>query len=49
MIVLGPAGVDNGQIWFDHVRVPRWMMLDRYAQVRQLCDRYPCFVFFCCS
>lgn len=29
----GLNGVDNGQIWFDHVRVPRHMMLDRYASV----------------
>src|SRR3954462_12346432 len=26
-------GVDNGRIWFDHVRVPREALLDRYAQV----------------
>lgn len=29
----GLNGVDNGQIWFDHVRVPRDAMLDRFAQV----------------
>jgi acyl-CoA oxidase len=30
---LGLDGVDNGRIWFDHVRVPREHLLDRYAQV----------------
>ena len=30
---LGLNGVDNGRIWFDHVRVPRAEMLDKYAQV----------------
>ena len=30
---LGLDGVDNGQIAFDHVRVPRTALLDRYAQV----------------
>jgi len=30
---LGLEGVDNGRIWFDHVRVPRKALLDRYAQV----------------
>src|SRR4051812_24916354 len=30
---LGLNGVDNGRIWFDHVRVPRETLLDRYAQV----------------
>ncbi|MEX2194163.1 MAG: acyl-CoA dehydrogenase [Thermoleophilaceae bacterium] len=30
---LGLDGVDNGRIWFDHVRVPRDALLDRYAQV----------------
>ena len=29
----GLNGVDNGQIWFDHVRVPRDALLDRYASV----------------
>jgi acyl-CoA oxidase len=32
---LGLNGVDNGRIWFDHVRVPRENLLDRYAQVRE--------------
>ena len=32
---LGLNGVDNGRIWFDHVRVPRENLLDRYAQVRR--------------
>jgi acyl-CoA oxidase len=30
---LGLNGVDNGRIWFDHVRVPRSNLLDRYATV----------------
>ena len=30
---LGLNGVDNGRIWFDHVRIPRENMLDRYASV----------------
>lgn len=30
---LGLDGVDNGRIWFDHVRVPRDHLLDRYASV----------------
>jgi acyl-CoA oxidase len=30
---LGLDGVDNGRIWFDHVRVGREALLDRYAQV----------------
>ncbi len=29
----GLNGVDNGRLWFDHVRVPRGHLLDRYAQV----------------
>ncbi|MFY1701958.1 acyl-CoA dehydrogenase [Micromonospora sp. WMMA1923] len=29
----GLAGVDNGRITFDHVSVPRDMLLDRYGQV----------------
>jgi acyl-CoA oxidase len=32
---LGLDGVDNGRIWFDHVRVPREALLDRYAQVSE--------------
>ena len=32
---LGLDGVDNGRIAFDHVRVPRAALLDRYAQVRE--------------
>ena len=27
------AGVDNGQLWFDHVRVPRDALLDAFASV----------------
>ncbi|KAF6252133.1 acyl-CoA dehydrogenase/oxidase [Scenedesmus sp. NREL 46B-D3] len=30
---MGLNGVDNGQIWFNGVRVPRDAMLDRYASV----------------
>src|SRR4051794_3980314 len=30
---LGLNGVDNGRIWFDHVRIPRENLLDKYAQV----------------
>jgi acyl-CoA oxidase len=30
---LGLDGVDNGRIWFDHVRIPRDNLLDRYASV----------------
>ncbi len=30
---LGLNGVDNGRIWFDHVRIPREDMLDRFASV----------------
>jgi len=29
----GLLGVDNGRLSFDHVRVPRTMLLDRYGQV----------------
>jgi len=32
---LGLDGVDNGRIWFDHVRVPRDALLDRYARVSE--------------
>jgi acyl-CoA oxidase len=31
----GLNGVDNGRLWFDHVRVPRENLLDRYAQVAE--------------
>lgn len=30
---LGLNGVDNGRLWFDHVRVPRDNLLDRFASV----------------
>ncbi|MEE8526031.1 MAG: acyl-CoA dehydrogenase family protein, partial [Thermoanaerobaculia bacterium] len=30
---LGLNGVDNGRLWFEHVRVPRHNLLDRFAQV----------------
>jgi acyl-CoA oxidase len=32
---LGLNGVDNGRIWFDHVRVARENLLDKYAQVAE--------------
>jgi acyl-CoA oxidase len=32
---LGLEGVDNGRIWFDHVRVPREALLNRYADVTE--------------
>ncbi|MEM1054880.1 MAG: acyl-CoA dehydrogenase [Bacteroidota bacterium] len=32
---MGLNGVDNGRIWFDHVRVPRENLLDRFAQVSE--------------
>jgi acyl-CoA oxidase len=31
---MGLNGVDNGRIWFDHVRVPREALLNRYGEVR---------------
>ncbi len=31
---MGLDGVDNGQIWFEHVEVPRTHLLDRFAEVR---------------
>ncbi|MBM7806923.1 acyl-CoA oxidase [Geodermatophilus bullaregiensis] len=31
----GLLGVDNGRLTFDHVRVPREMLLDRYGQVAE--------------
>ena len=30
---LGLNGVDNGRLWFDHVRVPRENLLDRFGSV----------------
>lgn len=30
---LGLNGVDNGRLWFDHVRIPADNLLDRFAQV----------------
>eukprot|EP00879_Flechtneria_rotunda_P009942 GHRR01010397.1.p1 GENE.GHRR01010397.1~~GHRR01010397.1.p1 ORF type:complete len:600 (+),score=211.63 GHRR01010397.1:456-2255(+) len=30
---MGLNGVDNGQIWFDNVRIPRDALLDRFASV----------------
>lgn len=34
-IQMGLNGVDNGQIWFDRVRVPRTALLNRYADVSE--------------
>lgn len=30
---MGLNGVDNGRLWFDHVRIPRESMLDRFARI----------------
>jgi len=30
---IGVNGVDNGKLWFDHVRIPRGNLLDAYSQV----------------
>ena len=30
---IGLNGVDNGRLWFDHVRIPRENLLDRFATV----------------
>lgn len=30
---MGLNGVDNGRLWFDHVRIPRENLLDRFASV----------------
>jgi acyl-CoA oxidase len=32
---MGLNGVDNGRIWFDHVRVPREALLNRYGGVNE--------------
>lgn len=32
---MGLNGVDNGRLWFDHVRIPRENLLDRFAQVSE--------------
>jgi acyl-CoA oxidase len=32
---MGLNGVDNGRLWFDHVRVPRDNLLDRFAGVSE--------------
>ncbi|MCP3141775.1 acyl-CoA dehydrogenase family protein [Pyxidicoccus xibeiensis] len=32
-VKMGLNGVDNGRLWFDHVRVPRENLLDRFGQV----------------
>jgi len=32
---MGLNGIDNGQIWFDHARVPRENLLSRFAQVSE--------------
>ncbi|UJR86214.1 acyl-CoA dehydrogenase [Sandaracinus amylolyticus] len=33
---MGLNGVDNGRIWFDHVRVPRASLLSRHARITEL-------------
>ncbi len=35
---LGLNGVDNGRIWFDHVRVPRFNLLNRFGDVGESGD-----------
>ncbi len=32
---MGMNGVDNGRIWFEHVRVPREALLNRYGDVNE--------------
>jgi acyl-CoA oxidase len=32
---MGLNGVDNGRLWFDHVKVPRESLLDRFATITQ--------------
>lgn len=32
---MGLNGVDNGRLWFDHVRVPRENLLDRYGGINE--------------
>lgn len=32
---MGLNGIDNGQLWFDHVRIPRHALLDRFASVSE--------------
>ena len=32
---MGLNGVDNGQIWFEHVRIPRDALLNRFADVAE--------------
>lgn len=37
---LGLNGVDNGRIWFDQVRVPRWNLLDRFGAINDEGEYY---------
>jgi acyl-CoA oxidase len=37
---MGLNGVDNGQVWFDHVRVPHDALLDRFASVDPVTGAY---------
>lgn len=37
---MGLNGVDNGQIWFDHLRVPHDALLDRFASVDPVTGAY---------
>ncbi len=32
---LGLNGIDNGRIWFDHVKVPRENLLNKYGNIRE--------------
>ncbi len=32
---MGLNGIDNGRIWFDHVRIPRQNLLDRFGKVNE--------------
>ena len=37
---LGLNGVDNGRIWFNQVRVPRWNLLDRFGAINDEGEYY---------
>jgi acyl-CoA oxidase len=38
---MGCNGVDNGKLWFEHVRVPREALLNSFSEVRGLTRRPP--------
>jgi hypothetical protein len=46
--VISFAGVDNGKLWFDHVRVPRGALLDAFSQVCVLVWVCGCVCVFVC-